>query len=64
MANYGQRNSNNSQFIITSVVCDVLNGTNVVVGKVLRGLGIIGDMEQNTSDEGQPAEVSYWFLSK
>lgn len=59
MANYGQRNSNNSQFIITSVVCDVLNGTNVVVGKVLRGLGIIGEMEQNTSDEGKPEEDIY-----
>lgn len=56
MANYGQPNSNNSQFIITSVACDVLNGTNVVCGKVLRGLGIIGEMEQNTNDEGQPSE--------
>lgn len=57
MANYGQPNTNNSQFIISSVGCDNLNGTNVVVGKVLRGLGVIGDMEQNTSDEGVPTEV-------
>lgn len=57
MANYGQRHSNNSQFIITSVVCDILNGTNVVVGRVMRGLGIIGEMEMNTTDEGQPTEV-------
>ncbi|XP_023305775.2 peptidyl-prolyl cis-trans isomerase D [Lucilia cuprina] len=56
MANYGQPNTNNSQFIISSVACDNLNGTNVVVGKVLRGLGIIGDMEQNTSDDGIPSE--------
>lgn len=59
MANYGQPNTNNSQFIISSVACENLNGTNVVVGQVLRGLGIIGDMEQNTTDEGKPMEVIF-----
>ncbi|XP_061397860.1 peptidyl-prolyl cis-trans isomerase D-like [Musca vetustissima] len=54
MANFGKPNTNNSQFFITSMACDNLNGTNVVVGKVLRGLGIIGEMDQNTSDEGVP----------
>lgn len=62
MANYGQPNTNNSQFIISSVACDNLNGSNVVVGKVLRGLGIIGDMEQNTTDDGQPTEVGFIFV--
>lgn len=54
MANYGKPHTNNSQFFITSVPCDNLNGTNVVVGRVLRGFDAIGDMEQHTSTEGQP----------
>lgn len=62
MSNYGVPNSNNSQFSITSVPCENLDGTNVVVGRVLRGLGVVGEMEQNTSDEGKPTEVSYHFF--
>ncbi|XP_075162303.1 cyclophilin 40 [Haematobia irritans] len=54
MANFGQPNTNSSQFFITSMACDNLNGQNVVVGKVLRGLGIMGEMDQNTSDDGVP----------
>ncbi|XP_013117583.1 peptidyl-prolyl cis-trans isomerase D [Stomoxys calcitrans] len=56
MANFGQPNTNSSQFFITSMACDNLNGTNVVVGKVLRGLGIIGEMDQNTGDDGIPTK--------
>ncbi|KAL9905338.1 peptidyl-prolyl cis-trans isomerase D [Glossina fuscipes] len=56
MANYGKPNTNNSQFVITSTACENLNGTNVVVGRVLRGLGILGDMEQNTTDDGKPTK--------
>ncbi|EDW18463.2 peptidyl-prolyl cis-trans isomerase D [Drosophila mojavensis] len=54
MANYGTPNTNNSQFFITAVGCENLNGINVVVGRVLRGLGIIAEMEQNCNDEAQP----------
>uniref|UniRef100_A0A1B0BX37 peptidylprolyl isomerase n=1 Tax=Glossina palpalis gambiensis TaxID=67801 RepID=A0A1B0BX37_9MUSC len=43
-------------FVITSTACENLNGTNVVVGRVLRGLGILGDMEQNTTDDGKPTK--------
>ncbi|KAH8270537.1 hypothetical protein KR018_011228 [Drosophila ironensis] len=58
MANYGKPDSNNSQFFITAVGCENLNGINVVVGRVLRGLGIVAEMEQNCSDEGDPtAEI-------
>lgn len=56
MANYGKPNTNNSQFVITSIPCENLNGTNVAVGQVLRGLGIITDMELNTNDDGQPTK--------
>lgn len=56
MANYGEPNTNNSQFFITSMECNNLNGTNVVVGQVLRGLAIITDMEQNTNNDGEPTQ--------
>ena len=59
MTNYGKANTNNSQFVITSVSCNNLDETNVVVGKVLRGLAIINDMEQNVDDEGNPNEVRH-----
>ncbi|KAH8406818.1 hypothetical protein KR222_004429 [Zaprionus bogoriensis] len=54
MSNYGKPNTNNSQFFITAVGCENLNGINVVVGRVIRGLGIVAEMEQNCSDEGDP----------
>ncbi|EDW69618.2 peptidyl-prolyl cis-trans isomerase D [Drosophila virilis] len=54
MANYGKPNTNNSQFFITAVGCENLNGSNVVVGRVLRGLGIVAEMEQNCNDEAHP----------
>ncbi|XP_039965166.1 peptidyl-prolyl cis-trans isomerase D-like [Bactrocera tryoni] len=56
MANYGEPNSNNSQFFVVSVSSNNLDGTNVVVGKVLRGLSIVSDMELVTSDDGKPQE--------
>lgn len=54
MANYGP-NTNNSQFFITSGDCAHLDGTNVVCGYVVRGLGIISEMERVTTDDGTPA---------
>lgn len=54
MANYGTPNTNSSQFFITAINCSHLDGTNVVVGYVLRGLGILGEMEKYTTDEGIP----------
>lgn len=54
MANLGKPHTNNSQFFITSGECPHLNGTNVVVGYVIRGGGIIGEMERNSSEEGEP----------
>lgn len=56
MANHGKEHTNNSQFFITSGECPHLNGTNVVVGYVIRGIGIIGEMEKYTTEEGEPTK--------
>lgn len=55
MANYGP-NTNNSQFFITNGECPHLDGSHVVCGYVLRGLGVISEMEKVANDEGQPME--------
>lgn len=57
MANFGRPNTNNSQFFITSVESSHLDGTNVVFGHVLRGLGILMEMEKYASDEAVPLKV-------
>lgn len=57
MANFGKANTNNSQFFITSVDCPNLDGTNVVVGYVLRGFGIISEMEKFASNDAEPLRV-------
>lgn len=51
MANAGP-NTNSSQFFITSVECLHLDGTNVVFGRILKGLSMIGEMESISSDDG------------
>ncbi|XP_058454207.1 peptidyl-prolyl cis-trans isomerase D [Malaya genurostris] len=56
MANLGKPDTNNSQFFITSGECPHLNGTNVVVGYVIRGIGVIGEMEKYATDEGEPTK--------
>lgn len=60
MANLGRPNTNNSQFFITALECSHLDGTNVVVGYVLRGFRIISEMEKHTSDEAIPFQVNYY----
>lgn len=56
MANFGAPNTNNSQFFIAAVECLHLDGTNVVFGKVLKGLSIVSAMEDVATDEGQPTK--------
>lgn len=56
MANFGAPNTNNSQFVIASVECPQLDGTNVVFGKVLKGLSIVSAMEDVATDEGLPTK--------
>ncbi|KAG4073736.1 hypothetical protein HA402_000960 [Bradysia odoriphaga] len=54
MANFGKPDTNNSQFFITSDECYNLDGTNVVFGYVLRGQGIITEMEKFATNDAQP----------
>lgn len=60
MANLGRRDTNNSQFFITLEDCHHLDGTNVVVGKVLRGFSILSEMEKYSSlHDGLPLRVCF-----
>lgn len=57
MANFGRPNTNNSQFFVTTVDSPHCDGSNVVFGKVLRGLGCLQEMEKYASDESEPLLV-------
>ncbi|CAH0664154.1 unnamed protein product [Spodoptera exigua] len=46
MANSGRPNTNGSQFCITTVPCAHLDGTNVVFGEVMAGLGIVREIQR------------------
>lgn len=46
MANMGRHHTNASQFCITTVPCPHLDGTNVVFGEVLAGLGIVNEIQR------------------
>jgi peptidyl-prolyl isomerase D len=56
MANNG-RNTNSSQFYITTVPCSHLDGINVVFGLVKRGFNIIVEMADVSRDGDVPSEV-------
>lgn len=57
MANFGKPDTNNSQFFITTVECGHLDGSNVVFGKVLKGLAVVNEMENYATDEGKPKKA-------
>lgn len=60
MANFGRPHTNNSQFFITTVESSHLEGTNVVFGHVLRGFGILMEMEKYASDDAVPLLVRFY----
>jgi cyclophilin family peptidyl-prolyl cis-trans isomerase len=53
MANAGP-NTNGSQFFITTVLTDWLNGHHVVFGKVTKGMDVVKAVEKLGSKSGKP----------
>lgn len=62
MVNEGYPNSNSSQFIITISATSHLDNTNVVFGKVLKGMGVVLEVSQIRTDNDIPVEVNKYFI--
>lgn len=56
MANAGP-NTNGSQFFITTVLTQFLNGKHTVFGKVIEGMDLIKEIEKIGSPSGKPSKV-------
>ena len=56
MANAGP-NTNGSQFFITFIPCDWLDGKHTVFGEVSEGLELLAKLEKLGSNSGQPKDI-------
>ncbi|XP_014487537.1 PREDICTED: peptidyl-prolyl cis-trans isomerase D isoform X2 [Dinoponera quadriceps] len=56
MVNEGKPNTNSSQFIITCVPCLHLDDTNVVFGKVIRGMGVVLELNSVSTVKDIPVD--------
>jgi len=57
MVNEGRPNTNSSQFIITVQPSTHLDNTNVVFGKIVRGMGIVLEITKVQTEKDVPIEV-------
>lgn len=58
MANTGRKNTNNSQFFITTAPCPHLDGKNVVFGKVKKGFCVVQAICATPTKNDVPISVS------
>ncbi|KAK7601063.1 hypothetical protein V9T40_008504 [Parthenolecanium corni] len=54
LVNTGRPNSNNSQFFISVVPCPHLNNSNVVIGKVIKGFGVVKEISETETKNDCP----------
>lgn len=57
MVNEGRPHTNSSQFVITAMSCRHLDDTNVVFGKVRKGMGAVMEINKAPTINQKPEEV-------
>ena len=59
MVNEGRPHSNSSQFVITVMSCRHLDNTNVVFGKVIKGMGVVMEINNISTINHIPQAVKF-----